>query len=212
MGCGGIARQRSADDWLTLASSGLSGQDQYSYKGQVDYGFVHSINQSSRNFNGEVRTHHEYSLNSSTVDPFMLHPSQYLEIVTEEGHNAKMISAAYEESLNKYVVKLQISGNQELTTNRWKKIFEQQLNNTAIEFKSMNVGMRKRQEINKLLHESQQQLHQILGTLTVNTEYEIWIDARDAIPLKIIEKADLKYLRAGKPLEEYRQTIIALQH
>lgn len=203
---------RTPHEWVTLANSGLSGRDNYSYSAQVKTGINDNIQMSANNFTGQVKSHQEYSINSSEVDSTLLHPAKYMDVINNSDNTVTYVNEPIDANAEKLTLTFRIEEQAETATSRWKSLLEHQFNQIKLSTEQMEIKQIKSDEIVKYIAQSESELEKILSTLSVNSTFKLSVDPVDSIPLSIHEYAILKYQRDGKPFSEYRTTQIHFKY
>ena len=202
----------SPQEWVTLANSGLSGRDNYTYHAQIETGVYNNIKLNMASFNGEVHSHNEYTISGEDIDATLLHPAKYMDIINQEGNQVQFA----DHSIDQVTKSLQVlvKEKEDSATNRWKTLIQQQFAQVKLsaENNEKELSTEQYEQSKQLLQQSEQKLNEMLTDLNVQSSFVLTIDTVDAVPLKIEEHAVLSYTKDGKPFSEYRNSSVNLQY
>lgn len=213
-GCSLNGSARSPYEWISLANSGLSGTDDYSYSAQIETGIQNNIKMNVTNYTGEVHSHQEYTISGEEVDSTLLHPSKYMDIMNKPENTFSLLQQPLDANATEHTLKFLVEESNNDATLRWKTLLLQQLDQVKLSTEHMKsaASSEKQAAIAQLFTQTETEMQQILDTLQVDSQFTVTIDRVNAIPLLIEEYAVLNYLREGKPFNEYRKLSVHLQY
>jgi|GEM_PF-6553450 len=216
-GCSALTtHSRSPFEWITLANSGLSGMDNYTYRAHVEMGINPNIKMSTYNYNGEVHSHHEYTISGDEIDATILHPVKYMDVINNKENNIAQVMNQPDVNTNgsgQYIT-FQVEESVNNATTRWKSLLYQQFEQVKLNSEHTKSKLSSQQlvDLTTLFEKSEAELKQMLDTLKVESQFFVTINSIYSIPISIEEHATLQYMRDGKQVDEYRISTVELQY
>ncbi|MNZ88831.1 hypothetical protein D3C78_1077320 [compost metagenome] len=204
-GCSGLSKQRSAEEWLSLSYSGLAATDQYSFSGSMSIKTAGGLEFNPQIFSGKVVDHKQLTVQSGSEDPLHWNPVQVLGALK---NGSRKVSILREDS-SADTITLLIEETEASSKKSWEQRLRAQLDQVGA-----NVpqgGGAYRNEWVKELERSRLQLDAMLNTLQAKTAYELTIDRKRLLPLRMDEKSSLTYLQNGRGASESRYTTVRFQ-
>ncbi|MBH5316788.1 hypothetical protein I6N90_03050 [Paenibacillus sp. GSMTC-2017] len=209
MGCMGTSRNRSPKEWLSLSYSGLAAMDQYAFTGSMSMGMGEGMMFKPQTFEGKIVNHHQLTLQSEQQDPLYRNPVDVLRSLNESHKAIEIIKDGTEESTAAGIIVLRIWDDRNVVKKNWSKKLNEQLDQLAGNHLIAETVGGKEQKI--VLEQSKIELNNMLDSLEVDSQYEIIIDKKKLIPLKLEEQTLFSYMRNGNPTKEYRHTNVRFQ-
>ncbi|MBB3114435.1 hypothetical protein FHS18_006556 [Paenibacillus phyllosphaerae] len=212
-GCSGRVAEKEPNELFSLAVSGLSGIDRYTFSGTSGATTPSNVKVSGVSFSGKVEGHKRIRMqsNEATVDAARTvgDPLAYLKQMQLE---ATRITALPGESDNKVTV-LQIETSSDSARKRWKKQLMQDFDQ-AVAGQDKQIGQQAAggktksalsEELQAEVVRSRQQFNQLLQTLQVKTVCKLTIERKRLLPIKLLEHTTLIYEADGNQQQEAHQ-------
>lgn len=209
-GCGAAAGRRTPEQWLSLSYSGLAAMDKYAFNGSMSIQVEGGSEVKPQSFEGKVVDHHQLTIQSNVKDSLYMNPVQVLEALNESHEQVVIVGETKKLFASNPTITLRITEKSADTKKRWKQIFEQQLEelNAALPA-AHNAAYRA--EWNAEMTRSREELTRILSTLQAGAQYDLVIDKKRLLPLKIDGITTFNYEKNGRPVAETRHTTVRLQ-
>lgn len=204
-GCGSSDKQRTPEEWLSLSYSGLAAMDQYAFNGSMSIKVGGGIEFTPETFEGKVVDHQQLTVQTSSEDPLHWNPVQVLEALNHSNEKVSLANDANDPE----TVTLQIEEATEVSKQRWEQRLKQQLEQLATNAPSKDSPYRV--EWLSELKRSRKQLEAMLASMQVVTDYELVIDEKRMLPLKMDEKTVFSYKQNGQQVSEARYTTVRFQ-
>lgn len=201
-------------EWITLANSGLSGKDDYTYRAHVETGINQNIKTYTHNFDGEVHSHHEYTISGEEVDGTILHPAKYMDLINQKDNTITQVVEPVDPNATAVELTFKVDERSENATTRWRTLLLQQFEQVKLsaEHYKSDLSTKQKTDLNLLFEQSEARLMEMLNTLQVDSHFYVTINPNEAIPTKIEERASLNYIKDGAPFNEYRNSTVHLQY
>lgn len=198
-GCG--AANRSAEEWLTMSTSGLEGMDQYSFAGQSVTALANGETYSPKNFEGKVVDHKELatSTNKSGVSP-----SELLKSL--QTANKEVTFGPQPADAN--LINLQVNLSADDAKKQWSDYVWKEFEQVALNQPAADAPYKA--EWDKELERSRKELESRLSTLTAQSSYTILVDRNQMIPVEVNGTTVFDYSKQGGAAQETRKTNITL--
>ncbi|MFD0713683.1 hypothetical protein [Paenibacillus sp. GCM10027626] len=214
-GCQPYAQGRSAEELLSLSISGLAGVDQYSFTGKTVIRNAAGVQTPPVIFQGKVEDHHNIKVQSSEktyIDHFASQPLALLKKIQAGKAKVEVVGAKSGQS----TAVLRI----EMDPSKARRIWQDQLTASMNEVEKKLDPAKAERSLQPLqqsskeaylkewkaeLDHSKKQLEKMLGSLQVESVYELTIDRKRLLPLKLDEQTLLHYEVDGNKLKEGRK-------
>lgn len=206
--CGRGAGDRTPEEWLSLAYSGLASTDQYAFTGSMSIKTAAGLEFKPEIFEGKVVDHKQLTVQTRSQDPLRFNPVQVLQTLNETNDKVTIENGgAGKDSITLYIKEMT-----EASTEKWKQRLRGELDRIGEDAElAPPDGSGQKAEWTKELERSKRQLEEMLSTLQANTEYELVIDRDRLLPLSMDEQTSFRYSYKGKPASEERQTTVRFQ-
>ncbi|MCR2804890.1 hypothetical protein [Paenibacillus soyae] len=209
-GCAEASPKYSPEEWLSLSYAGLAAMDQYSFAGSMRLGMDEGVLLKPRMFEGKVVNHHQLTIQSNQQDPLYWNPVQVLEALNESHETVELLPPQEPGAYSAEVVTIRVKEKEEESKKRWGSALSEELehvaNDPALAGSERNAVKRK-----ELLERADAELRDMLSTLQVETEYDIVIDKRQMLPLKMEERTTFTYERDKRTRKENRHTTVRFE-
>jgi len=206
--CGMAANERTADQWLTLSYSGLTGKDDYRFTGSILQGFENGVSLTPHVFEGVVQQHKQMRLNSEVADGMIHNPASELDFLVNNYDSVVISKFTVDEVTLRKQVLLHIVEKEVASTKRWKEQLREELTSVSISVASEAAEQNVKKKLQVEIDTSQKELEAILETLKVNAEYDLLIDMLTLLPTKLDGQIKLQYRKDDVPYSEYRTSNI----
>ncbi|SDW58818.1 hypothetical protein [Paenibacillus sp. CF384] len=219
IGCNSAVDNKSPGELLSLSVSGLSGVDQYAFRGDTGIGLTGVSPIKAMSFQGTVENHNNVLVKATNPNSLggSIHPLEYLREVENSAQSTELVPS---ESGNRTAV-LRITSNEAKAKATWvqtlrdefsvleKKVPAASSSKNKMQSKraSGSVGSLER-EWNEELSRSKAQLEAMLSTLRVQSSCRMIIDRKKLLPIQLEEKTTLQYKAEGQDRKELRVTKI----
>lgn len=204
-GCS-MVQERSPEQWLSLSYTGLAAMDQYAFTGSMRILLSGGVEFKPETFEGKVTDHEKLTLQSNSKEALYWNPMQLLESLNNANEQVTISGEGIDDATNTETITLQIVEDRKVSKQRWEQRLQQQLDTLAQQAPLGNSILTK--EWQQELERSRKELHEMLRTMKVNAVYELVIDKKRLIPLKLDNKTEFNYEKQNKPLTESRHTMI----
>jgi hypothetical protein len=206
LGCGDPADGRTAEEWLSLAYSGLAAKDQYSFTGSVSMETADGVAFKPQTFEGKIAMHNQLTLQADNRNQPHFNPIQVLEMLRNDQSTVELLKAGRGDDR----LTLQIKQKESLSTQRWGQRLREEL--AAVGGATLTEGSPVRQRaLTDELKRSERQLEVMLEGMKATSVYELVIDRSSLLPESIEETTTFNYSYKGRPLSETRHTTVRLQ-
>lgn len=208
--CGTTSKQRTAEQWLMLAQSGLVGKDDYRFTGSILQGFENGVSLVPFSFEGEVQEHRHITLHSESADTLIRNPAVDLDFLIKNYDVATIAKYTTDEATMRSQVLLHIIEKEEATTRRWKEQLKEELASITMSVTSEAAenNSKKKRQLQSEIDKGHQELEAMLQTLKVTAEYDLLVDTMSLLPTKLDGHIKLQYTKDDIPYSEYRTTNI----
>lgn len=201
--CSGFMN-RTPEKWLSLSYVGLTSIDQYAYTGSLQITTANGIEFIPQTFEGKVVDHQQLNVQTDGDDPLLLNPIKVLEHLSKS--NSVKVTEK-EQTSNTVTLLVEESGAE--AKEQWSELLRQKLRELAN--KSPLVDGEYKQQYDRELAASSEQLEAMLQTLSTQTNYELVIDRNRMLPLKLEEHTTFSYEYKGQPKSENRLSNVRFQ-
>lgn len=206
--CGRGAGDRTPEEWLSLAYSGLASTDQYAFTGSMSIKTAAGLEFKPEIFEGKVVDHKQLTVQTSSQEPLRFNPVQVLQSLNETNEEVTIENGG----AGKDTITLHITEKSEASTEKWKQRLRGELDRIGEDAGlAPSAGSGQKDEWTKELDRSKRQLEDMLSTLQAYTEYELVIDRDRLLPLSMDERTSFRYAYKSKPASEERQTTVRFQ-
>jgi hypothetical protein len=209
MGCAGAAPKRTPEEWLSMSYSGLAAMDQYSFAGSMQIGMDEGVMFRPQMFEGKVVNHHQLTIQSDHQDPLYWNPVEVLKALNDSYETVEIVQPAEGKATGTETITIRAKEKENASKKRWSNVLRQgmeQLTGGVIQGNSSKDAKRK-----EILEQATLQLDDMLSTLNVETEYDITIDKKRMLPLKMEERTSFAYTRNNRSIKENRQTSVRFE-
>lgn len=208
-GCSGTATNRTPEQWLSLSYSGLAAMDQYAFTGSISMGMEEGVMFKPQLFEGKVVNHQQLTIQSDKQDPLYWNPVDVLGSLNRSHESVEIISDGERNENDVETLVLRAVEKKDAAKNRWTGVLVQELERVTgdVVIESGTLSAKRKQ----MADQAKQELDAMLHSLEVLTEYEIIINKKRMLPLKMEEKTTFIYERDGRQLKENRHTSIRFQ-
>ncbi|GKU78473.1 hypothetical protein [Paenibacillus sp. L3-i20] len=208
-GCTGSSKQRSPEEWLSLSYSGLAAMDQYAFTGSLSIGIGEGAMLKPQTFEGKIVNHHQLTLQSEGQDHMKWNPVNILKSLKESNEKVEIIKEGTEKSLGADIIVLHVWEDAETAKLRWKKTLTEQLD--QLTGNNIIAGSATSNSYKTVIEQSRNELNNMLNSLMVDSQYDLIIDKKKLIPLKMDERTAFSYFKNGQQANESRHTMIRFQ-
>lgn len=209
LGCAGITPNRTPEKWLSLSYSGLAAMDQYTFTGSMSMGMEEGVMFKPQMFEGKVVNHHQLTIQSDQQDPLYWNPVEVLEALNKSHDTIEIIQDGERDASGVQSLLLRVQEKPNSSKEKWVNALSKGLKQLSGE---TIIGSKQSEHKRKeLLEDAARELEGMLDTLKVQTEYDILIDKKKMIPLKMEERTLFYYTRDRRSVKENRHTTVRLQ-
>ncbi|MEK3884440.1 hypothetical protein [Paenibacillus sp. PL2-23] len=209
-GCAGAASKLAPEEWLRLSYAGLAGMDQYSFAGAMSIGMAGGPPLKPQLFEGKVVDHHQLTIQSDIQDSLYWNPVQVLETLSRSYERVAMLPATEAGAGSADTVTIRVKEKPVESKNRWEKALREELEQVASDA-ALAADDAYTSERQALLVQASKELSLMLSSLEVETEYDIVIDRRLMLPLKMEENTVFTYDRNEERKRESRHTTVRFE-
>ncbi len=206
LGCGQPGEGRTAEEWLSLAYSGLAAKDEYGFSGSFSMRTADGVAYRPQTFEGKIAEHNQLTLQSEHGNQPHFNPVQVLDMLRQEHAEVKLAKAARRDKQ----ITLIIKQKEKVSTARWSGRLRAEL--AEVENEKLPGGAAsQREEIADEMNRAKQQLEQMLDGMQASSYYEVVIDRASLLPVTMEENTDFRYTYKGRAVSESRHTSVRLQ-
>lgn len=209
MGCAGAAPNRTPEEWLSLSYSGLAAMDQYSFAGSMQIGMDEGVMFRPQMFEGKVVNHHQLTIQTDHQDPLYWNPVEVLKTLTDSYENVEIVQQATGQANANDTITIRAKEQESASKKRWESALRQGMEQLSVGIVHENGSKDPKRE--EILEQATFQLDQMLDTLNVETEFDITIDKKRMLPLKMEERTSFAYTRNNHSIKENRQTSVRFE-
>lgn len=212
-GCSAFGGKRTADQWLSLAYSGLAATDQYHFTGSMSMQVASGVMLEPHTFHGKVVNHQNMTIQSEQQagNSYDWEPLQIMKRLNESNPSVQFAPEREGHTKKGATITLLVEEVPSATKARWEQHLKGEMGQIT-EKGSSNAGTTGEQQRlwKKELERSWGELEAMLSSLQAKAEYVLVIDKRSMLPLKVEEATTFYYEHHGKPTVESRHTSVRL--
>ncbi|WP_168121973.1 hypothetical protein [Paenibacillus sp. HB172176] len=209
-GCTTDASKHTPEEWLSLSYSGLEAMDQYAFTGSTSMGLEGGVMFQPQTFEGRISNHEQLTIQSRQQGEHDWNPIEVLKTLNQSNQSVVISGEGADEASSTPILTLRVEEAPDVTKERWSARLKEELEQVAGSGReAADEGARSNRD--EVLDASRQELQAMLETLVCSSVYDITIDRRRLIPLKMEEKTSFQYIRAGHAMKESRHTTVRLQ-
>ncbi|MFD0587945.1 hypothetical protein ACFQZE_08005 [Paenibacillus sp. GCM10027627] len=208
-GCTSLGK-RSPEEWLSLSYSGLAAMDQYAFSGSMSIGVENGVVIKPQMFDGKVVNHKQLTIQSDKSEPLNWNPVEVLKSLSNTHESVEIVADGELDPSGAETLTLRVQEQSGVSKERWSRMLKGQMEQLGLQQTQRGAGAAGAEK-SKLLKNASNELNEMLNTLEVQTQYDIVIDKRKLVPLKVEEKANFLYHRKEKQVKEFRHALVRFQ-
>ncbi|MFD0959351.1 hypothetical protein [Paenibacillus chungangensis] len=212
-GCSAFGGKRTADQWLSLAYSGLAATDQYHFTGSLSMEVASGVMLEPHTFHGKVENHRNMTIQSDQAAgmTYDWEPLQIMKRLNESNPSVQFAPEREGHTQDNATVTLLVEEVPSDTKARWEQHLKGEMEQLAEKGGSAAGTMGEQQRLwEEEWERSWDELEGMLSSLQAKAEYLLVIDKRSMLPLKMEEVTTFSYEHHGKPTVESRHTSVRL--
>ncbi|MCU6708981.1 hypothetical protein M6D81_09635 [Paenibacillus sp. J5C_2022] len=212
-GCSTFGGKRTADEWLSLAYSGLAATDQYNFTGSMSMEVASGVLLEPHTFQGKVVNHQNMTIQSEQQGgvSYDWEPLQVMKRLNESNASVQFVPEREGQPEDTATVTLLVEEMPEATKARWEQHLKGEMEQLALKGTDAAGATAEQQRLlEKELERSRHELEAMLSSLKAQAQYMLVIDKRSMLPLKMEETTKFHYVMRGKPAVESRHTSVRL--